>query len=646
MNVEILSLTKNNIGTYLPLLPQYYNLRSLYLSDIDLSQLQISYLPIQELHISNVRVNNFYIFDLPNLNTLTITHNAIENLSLSNLFTLRTLDGVSNAIKKVQFQNMNNMEYLSFPNNQITSVIIKNLPRVKFLNFPDNNLTTFDFHSCFNIQAVYLQNNSFQSLKIANHTNLDFINLSDNKYLHKLKLVNLPNLLDYDSKNCNELKKLVFNNITKLREFHSNKIITHLKLYNLENLQKIISGNFSQIVDISLENLPALQNLDIENNIKLKKLSVTNCANISQISVNRCSTLDEVNLYKLPALLTVELVNCSIRTLNLQQLNNLQSLNCRNNFIRELDLRTFPNLRNLNCAFNNSLYSLNVTGLNHLANVNITATDLQTLPFSVRQFIDITLVYDEWRINLTPEQQRIVDRRKNLKLKSVSNDKQSTHIADVINSLKQSYHRIKNKYQPHPNVLKAIEHNDFLRDNGAYKIVKKNIKNYNTKSSIFNDTYETVLSYVYPLHNENSYEILAKEIKDSDAICYIGTMNSLVHSLVGIVDEVKIELSMEEMVKEIASETIRDKNIPDDKKYHAFMERVLALYPYVDEKFLQPYLDVFIDLDFNKMALRMQENKSIPEEDKYHVLLKEMQNKYGYKSEEELLEWLGQFIKK
>ncbi|MFD2542936.1 T9SS type A sorting domain-containing protein [Lacinutrix gracilariae] len=136
----------------------------------------------------------------------------------------------------------------------------------------------------------------------------------------------------------------------------------------------------SDITDLDVSGLIALEELDVSINTGLQTLNVTGCTGLKNlnikltsldtIDVSTCTSLESINMYKctiqdldlsgLTSLISISASESYLRTLNVAGCTSLSGINISETGIRSLDLSNNPALINFG-VFNSALEDLNVT---------------------------------------------------------------------------------------------------------------------------------------------------------------------------------------------------------------------------------------------------------------------------------------------
>jgi Leucine-rich repeat (LRR) protein len=208
---------------------------------------EITYLPetLKELNISN---NNMLVLDnLPQLNILNISHNALMSFNLP--LSLVELDiSHNNLSDEINLSSLVNLINLNISNNNLT--VLTNLPpSLKLLNASKNKITY---------------------INISNLIKLDELNIS----LNEIEILdNLPiNLKSLDAScnkitTCNDIKNLVLlkdvdlckNQLSEIPIFHNQLLTLDISKNNLSSIGKLPDSLIE--IDIAVNEIQNIENI-------------------------------------------------------------------------------------------------------------------------------------------------------------------------------------------------------------------------------------------------------------------------------------------------------------------------------------------------------------------------------------------------
>ncbi|UJS26452.1 leucine-rich repeat domain-containing protein [Thiothrix winogradskyi] len=316
------------------------HLQRLNFEDINVNKLIIKDLPeIQSLKIFAGKIGILELINLPQLKEVELTEeNEFRKLKLKNLPALKTLDVSSDSGEIIYFQveNQSNLESLNISNNKITDMcFLENLPHLKHLNLGGNQIK----------DASALEKSK----------KLETLDLSDNQVVNIASISHLTELRElYIAYQCQSNDEL---------------LLPISKLEKLETLS--VRGN--KIYDISLlSNLCKLQILDLgENEISdLSSLNTLTSLKAINLGNNKIYDISGIrNLIKLEILL---IVNNDVSDISaLKNLTNLKTLDFAHNRVSDIsNLEKLKNLETLRFSHNQVMDLSILNLLNHLINVD------------------------------------------------------------------------------------------------------------------------------------------------------------------------------------------------------------------------------------------------------------------------------------
>ncbi|MBQ7139929.1 MAG: hypothetical protein IJO32_00320 [Bacilli bacterium] len=160
------------------------NLESPTLKNLNVSNLGLINLNIDNstgLEILNVNNNNLDSLDLNNnsqIKNINLSNNSISELDISSNTELSELIANSNKISSIDLSNNTKLAVLELNDNLLNDIDFANNNRLISLKINENNLKTLDFKNC-----TY-----FESLSATNNSNLEYVNLENNKYVETIDL--------------------------------------------------------------------------------------------------------------------------------------------------------------------------------------------------------------------------------------------------------------------------------------------------------------------------------------------------------------------------------------------------------------------------------------------------------------------------
>lgn len=330
-------------------------------------------------------LNNLSLFSLQNLTTLNI----------NNLTNLEKLTCLGISVASLNISGLPNLSEILYSGNAATTTMILNdLPVLTKLDCAFNNLNVLTATGLTALTDLNCSGNQLTNLN--GFLNLAKLNCENNK----LTALNVTSLTGLTELYCggNELTSLNVNglaNLTKL--FCSYNKFTTFSLSDLPNLVSLDCGNNNNLISVTLQNLPSLQDFKVIGNVnssaqplgQMTSLNLSGLPNLQKLECNN-GVLTSLNLSGLASLTELNCSRNQITNLNLTNLPNLQKLVCDTNPIANLDVSNLINLTELTCAggyvvagqMTSSLTSLNVSGLTNLKKLYCSFSMLNTLNLS------------------------------------------------------------------------------------------------------------------------------------------------------------------------------------------------------------------------------------------------------------------------
>lgn len=274
-----------------------------------------------------------------------------------------------------------------------------------------------------NITGLLCGSNSLSTtFTLPNFPFLQTVDCSGN-FFPNIQLGSLPALVKFSIDNCNFLDQnpLVFSNLQSLKTISG--VFSSISSVSLNNLPNLTSIDFKFSLRggaLNLNNLPSLYKADCSwggltsisttGTTALKELICFMNNNLSSISLSNPGALEKLlcsrgKLTSLPAGLTgLRVLNCSENLLTTVSLNNatlLDSVNVSNNVLSSLVLTNKPSLQALFCSYN-QLSSLTLSNLpklkrldcnsNLLTGITMSGYDsLRTINCSENQLTNLSL---------------------------------------------------------------------------------------------------------------------------------------------------------------------------------------------------------------------------------------------------------------
>lgn len=309
-------------------------------------------------------------------------------------------------------QDFTNLQYLFCYGNNITSLNLKNLTNLTFIDCSFNAIESLDVSGLSNITYLDCTNNNLKSANVSGLTNLNTFLCFKNS-LTSLNLSGLNSLSTFDCTENPSLACIQVNDVA-VADANANWKKDALASYSIacvtpkftyvpdDNFENgLITLGYDNVVDnyVNTSNISGLTNLDvsdlaiadftgIEDFTSLTKLNcsgndlasinVSTLTNLKELNCGRNNSLTSLDCSGLTELTILNTFGSPLTSLNVSGLTKLTTLNCNLNSLTSLDVSGLTNLTTLNCAGNN-LTSLNVSGLTNLKDLDCINNKLVSL---------------------------------------------------------------------------------------------------------------------------------------------------------------------------------------------------------------------------------------------------------------------------
>ena len=318
------------------------------MNNYDLQVLTIENCPsLLSIDVSETYDFYFYTKNLPNLKTLKLS--GIKG-SLNDLPNLKDVTLHARINSFANLYDLNSLEKLIIIGSTIGTLSLDNLPKLKELI-----MGSFNPHyspSCYtlkrkpdivvkdlpNLNIIKIGDYCLNSIYIGNLPNLDSLTLfelENNEYHDQIQLINLPNLVSFETKYIST-NHLILEGLNKLKVLTLNGIIVKNKLIleKLNSLEKIELNGVSLFNGLKVNSLPALKSLKsphiyLEDILMFQELpSLENLA----LNMNGGQIRNVKSTFTgLPLLKNLELIAdiVTIDTLNFNQCPRLDSIHLK-----------------------------------------------------------------------------------------------------------------------------------------------------------------------------------------------------------------------------------------------------------------------------------------------------------------------------
>ena len=421
LNCSYNSLTSLNVSSNTALNFLICNnnlLQSLDVSSLTaLYQLDCSYNQLTDLDVSsNIALKLFFC-----------GNNLLTDLDVSSNIALTDFGCESNALLGLNVSSNTALTFLACNFNSLTSLDVSSNTALNFLSCGNNSLTSLNVSSNASLMALGCEFNSLTSLDVSSNTALMMLSCTNN-LLSGLDVSGLASLLEL-SCSSNQLTTLdVSSNTVLALVYCSGNALTGLNVKN---------GNNTNFFDFDATNNPGLSCIQVDDagwstanwtnkdagasfntdctpcivnipdanfkaalialGVDLNSDGFIQCSEAAAFTgtlwVNSNSISD---LTGIEAFINIPILVCnnnSLTSLNVSGLTSLTEIDCHNNQLTTLNVSSNIALQYLYCN-NNSLTSLNVSGLTSLIEIDCYYNQLTSLDVSSNTALHVLVCYN------------------------------------------------------------------------------------------------------------------------------------------------------------------------------------------------------------------------------------------------------------
>lgn len=296
-----------------------------------------------DVGISNIAGLEFF----PNITGLNLARNSIiDSSTISLLTSLQSLNLSGNLLTTIDLSSNAAIRDLKLGTNQLSAI---------------GGLTT----TLLNLRALNIENNQFSGIDLSNQFLLEDLNIKDNQF-SEISLTNNINLISLNASG-NTLSALDLSTNLDLRELiiADNQFTSFAPTSNLQLPNDPLNFQL-EVFNVSGNNITTVQASDFGRMSFLLSLDVSN-NNISTINISPLTNLEHLNASN-----NNKNLNSGFHSLNTNSNINLTSLNLSDNAISRVDLSSISGVTFTN---NTNLVSLNLSG-NFIGDSTITSVTL------------------------------------------------------------------------------------------------------------------------------------------------------------------------------------------------------------------------------------------------------------------------------
>ncbi|MBC2846050.1 T9SS type A sorting domain-containing protein [Winogradskyella flava] len=336
------------------------------------------FIALEALNCSNNNLSELNLSSNINLNDLNCSENQLSQLDLSSNTALVVIDCSSNMLVGIDLIENTTLTELNIANNNFVLFIPSDVPMLQVLDCDNNTIGELDFQQNLNLIELSCQSNALDTLNLQNGENgiLTSLNATGNPNLNCIQTDTgtVPVGATWTVDSSAQFAIECFFGQTYVPDdnfeqalidlgYDSGPLNDYVLTGNIENLAFLNVSGY-EISDVTgIEDFISLLSLDIgENLIQTIDLSRNTLLFSLDISYNLIEIID---ISVLPNLTTLDVSNNSITELNINNNQSLINLNVSDNLISNIDVSGLFGLEDFSCAFNQ------ITSLDFTQNPNL-----------------------------------------------------------------------------------------------------------------------------------------------------------------------------------------------------------------------------------------------------------------------------------
>lgn len=315
----------------------------------------------------------------PETTLLAVSNTNLQAISTRNMPNLEYLSCSGNALAEVDMSANNKLTHLDCAKNPLTNLVLPENNIIESLDCSNTLLRKVDFSDMPNLEELRVSENRLYSLDLSSSTKLRTLVASFNE------------LEQIDLTNCEQLEELYlgYNNLTEI-DLSNNKAIKHvsvshnkLRVFDATNLHdaEYIQVPWNEITDLRLDN-PVCVELLAGNN-KLTDIDLSKVPNVTalELTVNNLTSLD---LSENICLKQVFVTSNRIADVKFpdQPIGSLALFSAGDNRISELDYSKMPYVSELVLSRNKLSGTVDLSSLGSLSYVNLSTNAVEKLRFA------------------------------------------------------------------------------------------------------------------------------------------------------------------------------------------------------------------------------------------------------------------------
>lgn len=360
------------------------------LAELDLSNNSKLY----HIHASNNKLTHLDLTGIDKLRSIYLNTNLIESLDVTGCPELEELELGANRISSIDISRNNKLRSISVGTNPISELNTANNVELEYLIFDNTRITEFNVSHLKKLKKLWAHNTHITQLDISGNpdleelnvswTDLSSIDLTNNPKLKKLYAESGRHFLVYLNESS-DIETLVTNDNTEIVSENNEIEIPdqNFKSYLLQRFDRNGDGKLSygeakdvEDIGVNTDNIESVSG--IEYFPKLKWLTVNG-------TENNVGKLTEIDVTRNTQLISINIENNHIQSIDLSQNTCLDSFIGHWNDLRSLDFSHCPRLKYIWSGGNHNLESVNLDGCHeieyiHFWGASISNIDLSDLP--------------------------------------------------------------------------------------------------------------------------------------------------------------------------------------------------------------------------------------------------------------------------
>lgn len=385
------------------------------LTQIDLSQnTELKYLYLSGNALASIDLNNN-----PDLEEVSVINNDISQIDVSANSLLKTLQFSGNPVSTIDTRNLPQLEVFYCGNTNITSLDLSNNLALKIINIDGLPISELDVSIYPNLERLFARNTNLERIEFSKnpnllqvwieHSSIKTIDLSSNPSLYALVLDNNTDLQHLDLRNENNLALNFFGleNTPNLKCINADAQVSQAMTASGKSFSTDC-GDFVEIPDANFEQALIDSNIDSDGVINHQILR-SDAENVTDLNVTNPkfafypNTANQAivnveekiqDLTGLEAFINITKLSCwenALTQINLSQNTKLVTLELINNEITSIDVSGNPDLE-IFWLEGNALTEVDVSNNTKLKNIALGLNEISALDISKNTALNVLTV--------------------------------------------------------------------------------------------------------------------------------------------------------------------------------------------------------------------------------------------------------------